>query len=206
MMGLMAGCGGDDNTTGPTPQTAVALQSGDGQTQTVGQALASPVVVRVSRDGQALPGATVSWSVTAGGGSVNPASSTTDGSGLASTTWTLGPAVGANTLEAAVSGATNSPVSFSASGESATLPTTASVTVGAGGNNFSPTSVSIATGGEVTWTWAAGSVDHNVTFSSGSNSATQDGGTFQRTFPTAGSFDYLCTIHGAAMSGTVVVQ
>lgn len=198
---IAGGCGED--TTQPEGETRLAVQSGDNQTQTVGQALASPVVVRVSRDGTALPGATVSWAVTAGGGSVTPATTTTDADGLASATWTLGPSVGANTLEASVSGATGSPVSFSATGESGMAPSSASV--GVEDSFFDPSSVTIAQGGDVTWTWNGG-LTHNVTFSTGTNSGDRSSGTFTRVFAEAGSFDYMCTIHGAAMTGTVVVQ
>lgn len=197
---VVAGCGED--TMQPETETRVAVQSGDNQSQTIGQALTSPVVVRVSQDGQALAGATVTWSVTGGGGSVNPTSSTTGADGLASTVWTIGGTAGANTLEASVSGATGSPVTFSATGEPGTLPNSASVDVG--DNFFNPTSVSIAQGGDVTWTWT-GAATHNVTFTSGSNSATQTSGTFSRTFPDTGSFNYQCTIH-SGMTGTVVVQ
>ena len=36
-------------------------------------------------------------------------------------------------------------------------------------------------------------------------SPSQGTGTFQRTFATAGSYPYLCTIHGQIMSGVVTV-
>ena len=198
---FVAACGED--TTQPEPETRVAVQSGDNQSQTVGAALDNPVVVRVSQDGSGLSGASVAWTVTGGGGSVSPTTSTTDSDGFASTVWTLGATAGANSLEASVSGATGSPVTFSATGEPGTLPNTASVDVN--DNFFDPSSVSIAQGGEVTWTWV-GSGTHNVTFASGPNSSTTSTGTFSRTFDTTGSFDYQCTIHGSAMSGTVVVQ
>lgn len=198
----MGACG-EDNGTNPQPQTSVAIVSGNAQSGQVGAALANDVVVRVSRDGSGVQGTSVAWSVTAGGGSVNPTTSTTDADGLASTTWTLGPSAGANTVQAAVSGATGSPVSFSATGTAGPPPNQASVTVG--DFFFDPNATTIALGGQVTWTWA-GSAQHNVTFSTGSNSATQAAGTFQRTFNTAGSFPYQCTLHPASMQGTITVQ
>lgn len=198
---LIVACGGD--STGPEAALAVAAQSGGGQTATVSTALANPIVVRVSQGGTAVSGANVTWAVTAGGGSVTPTSSMTAADGLASTVWTLGSAAGANTVQASVSGATGSPVSFSATATSGTPPVQANVAVG--DNFFNPSSTTVAVGGQVTWTWG-GSAPHNVTFSAGTNSATQSSGTFDRTFPTAGSFDYQCTVHGAAMSGTVMVQ
>ncbi len=74
-----------------------------------------------------------------------------------------------------------------------------------GDNFFNPANQRVAVGGTVTWTWT-GQVIHNVTFPSGTNSVTQTSGTFSRDFASAGAFDYLCTIHGAAMSGTIVVE
>ena len=72
-----------------------------------------------------------------------------------------------------------------------------SVTVG--NNFFSPADLSVATGTTVTWTWAAGAVEHNVTFDDGQHSATQSSGSFPRTFSAAGTYPYHCTIHGAAV-------
>ena len=198
---LIAACGSD--STGPQADVTVAAQSGNSQTAAVSTALPNPIVVRVAQGGTAVAGTTVTWAVTAGGGSVTPTTSVTAADGLASTVWTLGSAAGANTVQASVSGATGSPVSFSATATSATPPMQANVAVG--DNFFNPSSTTVAVGGQVTWTWG-GSATHNVTFSAGTNSGNQSSGTFDRTFPAAGSFDYLCTIHGAAMSGTVTVQ
>ncbi len=202
---LVAAACGDDGTTPQESDPVLAKTSGDAQTGDAGAALPNPVVVTVTRDGSALSGQTVTWTVAAGGGSVDPASSTTGANGQASATWTLGATAGGNSLQAAVTGATGSPVTFTATGESVTPPpTTASVNVD--DNFFDPSSARIAVGGTVTWDWV-GSVTHNVTFASGPNSGDQgNGASFMRTFSTAGSFGYTCTIHGAAMSGTVVVE
>jgi plastocyanin len=76
------------------------------------------------------------------------------------------------------------------------------------GNNFDPPSLTVTVGTTVSFTFE--SVGHNVTFNavngrpadiSGSNSST----TITRTFSTAGTFGYQCTIHGG-MTGTIVVQ
>lgn len=200
-LSVVAACG-SDTTTDPQPQTTIAVSSGNAQSAQSSQALASPIVVRVARDGAALAGTSVSWSVASGGGSVAPATSTTGGDGLASTTWTLGPSAGANTLQASSAGANGSPVTFTAT---ATGPAPTQANVSVGDNFFDPTAANVAAGGQVTWTWN-GAVTHNVTFPAGTNSSNQASGTFTRTFATAGTFNYLCTIHGAAMSGQVVVQ
>ncbi len=72
-------------------------------------------------------------------------------------------------------------------------------------NNFSPATFEVASGGTVLWRWASSGVVHNVTFGDVAPSPNQGTGTFQRTFAAAGSYPYLCTIHGQIMSGVVTV-
>ena len=207
IVGLLAGCGGDTTepeSQEPEPQEPVlASVSGNGQSATVGQSVSDPLVVRITRAGSGVAGMTVSWTVTGGGGSVDPTSSSTDNAGMASTTWTLGSTAGPNTVEALASGVMGSPVTFTATGTPDTPPP-AQAAVSVGDNFFNPASQRVAVGGTVTWTWT-GAVGHNVTFSSGTNSVTQSSGTFDRDFSNAGSFDYECTIH-AGMDGTIVVE
>jgi plastocyanin len=85
-----------------------------------------------------------------------------------------------------------------------------------GGNNvsveddfFDPDNLTVATGATVTWSWN-GADTHNVTWTGAgapAPSATQTTGSYSRTFASAGTFDYFCSVHGqAVMSGTVVVQ
>jgi plastocyanin len=74
-------------------------------------------------------------------------------------------------------------------------------------NRFQPSCVTVPVGATITWTWSANAGNgHNVTFATGPNSATQTSGTFTRTFAAAGNFAYTCTVHGAAMSGSIRVQ
>lgn len=72
--------------------------------------------------------------------------------------------------------------------------------------SFTPPSTTVTPGTTVTWTWQ-GSAAHNVTFSNSAigSSSTQTTGTFSRSFPNAGTFNYSCTLHGG-MDGTIVVQ
>ncbi|MFN0097452.1 MAG: plastocyanin/azurin family copper-binding protein [Gemmatimonadaceae bacterium] len=91
-----------------------------------------------------------------------------------------------------------------ATGNDGPDPTDLEVRVG--NNFFSPATRSIDVGETVTWTWNMGSVTHNVTFTGGPASPNQSSGTFQRTFSSAGTFNYQCTIHGASMSGSVIVN
>jgi len=98
-------------------------------------------------------------------------------------------------------------------------PTPQTVTVTLGNNFFrsdrngsaNPAVDTILAGGNVTWKWAAtGSVPHNVqsvgmpSFTSG-RIETGDGSTYQLTFPTPGTYQYNCAIHGDLMTGVVVV-
>ncbi len=108
------GDGGTDPDPVPALTVAKAPASGDNQSGTVGQALANPIRVLVTRSGQPEVGAVVTWGASGTGASVNPASSMTDAAGLASTIWTLPQSAGARTATASVSGAGGSPVSFSA--------------------------------------------------------------------------------------------
>ena len=74
-------------------------------------------------------------------------------------------------------------------------------------NEFNPSSITVAVGTTVTWTFNSSYSAHNVTFDTGSAaSGDKTSGTYSRTFNVAGSYPYKCTIHGAAMSGTVIVQ
>ncbi|HJR15463.1 MAG TPA: plastocyanin/azurin family copper-binding protein [Gemmatimonadales bacterium] len=79
-------------------------------------------------------------------------------------------------------------------------------TVTVANNAFDPASLDVPLNSTVTWVWNSGGVEHNVTFQAGPNSPTQGSGSFPRTFPSAGSFPYVCTIHQAlGMSGVVNV-
>lgn len=87
--------------------------------------------------------------------------------------------------------------------------------VSVGNNTFTPGTKTIAAGTTVSWSWNTCSGDpyygqtcvaHSVTFDDGTTSPTQDQGTFSRQFNTAGTFNYHCSVHGAAMAGTITVQ
>ena len=114
----LLGCGGGDDNGGPsTPTIAIAKtssNSGDGQSGTVGLALANPLSVVVTEEGAPLPGATVTWATTAAAGAMGPPSGVSNADGVATSTWTLGTASGAQTAQATVSGASGSPVTFAA--------------------------------------------------------------------------------------------
>jgi Bacterial Ig domain/Bacterial Ig-like domain (group 1) len=98
---LTASCGGD--VTLPNPGEAAELRIVDGNDQVgpVGAALAAPVRVRVlDTQDEPVGNHAVNFGIASGGGSVEPATATTDANGLATATWTLGPGAGAQKLRA----------------------------------------------------------------------------------------------------------
>ena len=102
-------------TTGPPP-ASIAKVSGDNQAGTPGSALANAFVVEVQdAEGDAVSGVTVAFEVTAGGGSISDATATTNASGRAQTTLTLGSERGINSVRASVAGL--DPVTFNTSVE-----------------------------------------------------------------------------------------
>ncbi len=98
----------------PAPQT-VADASGHGQEGVAGSALAQPFVVEVrDRNGSPMAGTTVTFAVTAGGGTLSATTDTTGADGRAFTTLTLGRQPGTNAVQATVDGL--EPVTFTATG------------------------------------------------------------------------------------------
>ena len=110
-------CGGDGGTNPPTPvvTTIVKQTATDEQVATVASevTLAPSVVVR-DQNGEPMAGVTVTFAVTAGGGSLTGATPETDDDGLATVgSWTLGTSMGENTLVASAAGKT---ATFTATG------------------------------------------------------------------------------------------
>ena len=72
---------------------------------------------------------------------------------------------------------------------------------------FDPETVTVKPGDTVTWV-NDDSVDHDVTaddFKSGEPGGMSGGATFKHKFTTAGTFDYVCSVH-PGMEGSVVVK
>ena len=136
--------GGEDGTISlwnieQTPHSLTKV-SGDGQEGSVGEQLAKPFVVSVlDQDGSAFAGAVVTFSVTAGGGTLSAATVTTDANGRAATRLTLGSDPGTNTVSATVAGL--EPVTFTTT---AVVQTAHSLTKVSGDNQESPASTQLA--------------------------------------------------------------
>lgn len=220
LVATLSDCGGT-GVQGPPTATQVAKNGGDGQTASVGTAVAMPPSVIIKdANGNAVAGFAVTFAVTAGGGAVAPSSGVaSDASGIASLTkWVLGSTTGNNSVTATAPGLVGSPVIFNATAQ----PLSANVTVKVGNGAqlvFVPSQVTIPVGGTVTWEWNSGGIGHNVTTSSGSpavpgtptaTSATPH--TFGPvTFATAGTYRFYCSVHAgptdtSGMVGTIVVQ
>jgi hypothetical protein len=88
---------------------------GNGQSGAVGVMLSSALRVRVvDRLGAGVAGQTVTFAVQTGGGTLASATSVTDAEGIATNSWTLGPAAGTHTLSVTFPGTALSPVTFTA--------------------------------------------------------------------------------------------
>ncbi len=73
---------------------------------------------------------------------------------------------------------------------------------------FAPASITITAGETVTWT-NNDNFTHNVQFTAGGPTSEpqtmEPGQDVQLEFPTAGTFDYICSLHPQDMRGSVVV-
>jgi plastocyanin len=80
-------------------------------------------------------------------------------------------------------------------------------------NVYDPNAKSVAVGATVVWAWDTCTqsgystptcYQHSVTWDDGTGSATQDQGTYSKTFAVAGTYNYHCKVH-PEMTGTVTV-
>jgi plastocyanin len=208
-------CGSGD--TGPNQSPPViakaTTKSGDQQTGPVGQALPNDLRVVVTRDGDPAADIVVNWATA--DGSLSPGGDKTDADGVSTSSWTLGDTPGPQTATASVTGATGSPATFGATATTSGPGGTIVQVLGpAGGNRFSPASITVNVGTTVTWQWPDLSLSHNVVADNGvtpggSGLVTDGPHTYEYTFNTPGTYHYHCASHGASggigMSGTVTV-
>ena len=80
-----------NSTAGPDTPEGITAVSGNDQSAAVGTAVSNPLVVLVvNATGAPFSGATVTWTVTGGGGSVSDSTSVSDATGHATMTYTAG--------------------------------------------------------------------------------------------------------------------
>lgn len=73
-------------------------------------------------------------------------------------------------------------------------------------NKFDPVELRIKENTVVKWTWEGTTNQHSILLS-GLESTKQTSGSFERKFPAGqGTFNYQCGVHGAAMSGKIIVE
>lgn len=101
---FVAACNDSTGPKGPRAQVLTAF-SGNGQSGTVGAALALPLIARVTdSSGTPVRGVTVNFAVTSGSGTVSPTTAQTDTGGRAQTSLTLGQSAGQVEVTATVQG------------------------------------------------------------------------------------------------------
>jgi plastocyanin len=159
------------------------------------------------RFGNGVPGVDVGWAAT--GGTVSAGTVATDAAGISGVSVTLGGTAGLITITASAGSLTGSPFTFTAT--ATTAPTTAAVTVA--NNSFNPSTITVAAGTTVVWTWSNGSRRHNVapvgTIPARSGGLVDAPATYRFRFDTPGTYGYYCELHGSpgsGMAGTVIVQ
>ena len=187
---LLSACGGASGPTAIDTTVASVTVTGPRSNVTIGGTLQLEASPR-NASGTVINGLIPTWS------SSNPTVATVSSGGLVS-----GLVAGTATISATISGVVGRDALT-------TVPASQAATVDATpGLQFTPSQVDIAQGGTVTWQF--GTVTHNVTFGAGSagtpsNIGNTASANVSRTFATAGTFAYACTLH-AGMSGTVVVH
>jgi len=205
---LLAACGGGSKGgTGPCtpgPATQLLKNGGDAQAWYFNNPLPAVMSVKaLDASNCAVPGVVVNWTVASGGGGVSPAQSTTNASGVASTTDSVGSST-PQSVHATPAINTLPTVTFSAT--AAAPPTSGAVNVK--DNFFQPNDLTVQAGSTVTWTWA-GVTSHTLTFTSGppplpAESPAQMSGSRAIAFTAVGTYSYHCTIH-SGMDGTLHV-
>ena len=99
----------------PAPPDTLSAKSPTSQPGRRGHKVAAPPVIQVvDRFGNPVPEVPVAWQVSSGEGKVSEAITRTNGDGISTVDWTLGPRVGIQRLTATVGPITGSPLSFTA--------------------------------------------------------------------------------------------
>ena len=108
-------------TAVPGLPASLSIVLGNNQAVVAGTTLPTPLIVKLTDvHGNAVPGATVNFEVTGGGGSLSASSATTGANGQAQVIWTLGGVPGPNSAKASMG--TLGPVVFQATGLSGGVP------------------------------------------------------------------------------------
>jgi plastocyanin len=195
---IACGGSGDGGGTNPPPPGTVSSVTLN-RSSAVMKPTESVTITATPKNasGNAISGKTVTWTASPASGTV---SLTPNGSQVTVT----GTADGTAQVKATVDQVNSPSATITVT---STIASSADVTVGSGGDVFTPDQADISAGGTVNFTWAAG--PHNVTWTAGpttpANSGDRSSGSFSVTLPQAGTYSYHCTIH-AGMNGSVTVH
>lgn len=197
--------------TGRTPAT-FAVVSGDNQNGKTVEQLPNPFVVAVEDpQGLPVPGVSVSWAVTGGGGILSASSSQTDAQGRTSVNYIPGPALGVNTVTASAAGP--APIIFTSQTTVMLIRLQGIAFVDPTGGQNSQAAVTIAVGDTIEWV-NLDNVTHTITstmepaggvaFDSG---IVGNGVRFRFVPAVTGAWIYFCQLHPGTMLGaTITVQ
>ena len=123
---------------------------------------------------------------------------------LLAATLAMGAAACSSTASPAASTAASS---SSGSGAGSSTPAGTGTSVEIKNFAFTPATLTVSVGTTVTWT-NNDATSHSVKWLDGTTPGPtlSPGSTYSRTFTAAGTSKYICGIHGASMSGQVIVQ
>ncbi len=174
--------------------------------------LSSPFVVAVEDpQGLPVPGVSVSWAVTGGGGTLSPSSSQTNAQGRTSVSYTPGPSLGVNTV--AVSTAGPAPIIFTSQITVMLIRLQGTAFIDPTGGQNSQAAVTVAVGDTIEWV-NTDPITHTITSNiepaggAAFNSGIVGNGARFRFIPgVTGAWKYFCQVHPLIMSGaTITVQ
>jgi plastocyanin len=193
---LAAACGGgggDDGGGGTGPAVFTSMTVTPASVTVPPQGTQALSASAIDQRGQSMTGLTTAFSSSDNSKATVSSGGVVTGVAVGTATITVTGTIGT------VSKTKDVVVTVANPGQSATVNAT-------GSNTFDPKDVVVAIGGTVSWNFAA---LHNVTFQtagSPANITDRSTGSDSRTFPVAGTYNYICTIHGGSMSGSVRVQ
>ncbi|MEO8138733.1 MAG: hypothetical protein ABI742_03750 [Gemmatimonadota bacterium] len=202
-------------TANPDVATVMAKVAGDFQTTVAGTDFPVQLAVR-ARDqfGNGVPGLVIDWTVLSGSLTSDATTSLTDAQGVGKLLLSAGATAGPASIRATTPSLVSTQLDFTLT----VAPPPKVVNASGAGVSVAFSSFSNATsnpaidtipvGGAIKWVQISG--QHSVastgvpSFTNSPGQLTSAGYTF--VFTAAGTYQYECGVHGAAMTGTVVVQ
>lgn len=189
---LLTACGGDDNTAKSTPNASATTPASSPS------AAASAKNDATTVDAKTTPAVTTTAA---------PSSTAAATPSATATNATTPPATAAAATPTPVPPTpTPAPPTPTPTEAGPALPASAEVGISSQSNRFIPATVHVAVGGQVHWQWS-GDNFHDVTATGfDGHPDTVKSADFTVTFPSSGTFTYVCSVHKATgMVGTIVV-